>query len=113
MKAGQLHPGDLKPALSKALNKILQTLNKKPVRDHFKNDPAAKELLKRVKVTELLDDVALNTVGGCLGSKLNFASLTCLKQYMFLLLLLLLLLLLSFGPYLEQDIDSFSVQSTF
>ncbi|CAL5343266.1 unnamed protein product [Camellia sinensis] len=41
----QLHPGDLKPALSKALNKILQ-----PVRDHFKNDPTAKELLKRVKV---------------------------------------------------------------
>ncbi|CAL5343268.1 unnamed protein product [Camellia sinensis] len=43
-ESGQLHPGDLKPALSKALNKILQ-----PVRDHFKNDPAAKELLKRVK----------------------------------------------------------------
>ncbi|XP_028102955.1 tyrosine--tRNA ligase 1, cytoplasmic-like [Camellia sinensis] len=44
-ESGQLHPGDLKPALSKALNKILQ-----PVRDHFKNDPAAKELLKKVKV---------------------------------------------------------------
>ncbi|CAK9177272.1 unnamed protein product [Ilex paraguariensis] len=43
-ESGELHPGDLKPALSKALNKILQ-----PVRDHFKNDANAKELLKRVK----------------------------------------------------------------
>nr|DAD21084.1 TPA_asm: hypothetical protein HUJ06_022547 [Nelumbo nucifera] len=41
---GELHPGDLKPALSKALNKILQ-----PVRDHFVNDANAKDLLKRVK----------------------------------------------------------------
>ncbi|KAK8584662.1 hypothetical protein V6N13_138617 [Hibiscus sabdariffa] len=41
---GQLHPGDLKPALSKALNKILQ-----PVRDHFNKDAKAKDLLKRVK----------------------------------------------------------------
>lgn len=40
----KLHPADLKPALSKALNKILQ-----PVRDHFNNDPTAKDLLKRVK----------------------------------------------------------------
>ncbi|KAI3984077.1 hypothetical protein MKX01_035204 [Papaver californicum] len=40
----ELHPADLKPALSKALNKIL-----KPVRDHFTNDPNAKALLKRVK----------------------------------------------------------------
>ncbi|XP_074264808.1 tyrosine--tRNA ligase 2, cytoplasmic-like [Silene latifolia] len=39
-----LHPGDVKPALSKALNKILQ-----PVRDHFANDSNAKELLKKVK----------------------------------------------------------------
>ncbi|XP_039052234.1 tyrosine--tRNA ligase 1, cytoplasmic-like [Hibiscus syriacus] len=43
-ESGQLHPGDLKPALSKALNKILQ-----PVRDHFNNDAKAKDLLKRVK----------------------------------------------------------------
>lgn len=42
--SGNLHPADLKPALSTAINKILQ-----PVRDHFKNDPNAKELLKRVK----------------------------------------------------------------
>ncbi|RZC94498.1 hypothetical protein C5167_026229 [Papaver somniferum] len=40
----ELHPADLKPALSKALNKIL-----KPVRDHFTNDPNAKALLKKVK----------------------------------------------------------------
>jgi tyrosyl-tRNA synthetase len=42
--SGALHPGDLKPALSRALNLILQ-----PVRDHFENDPTAKELLKQVK----------------------------------------------------------------
>ncbi|KAL5720512.1 tyrosine--tRNA ligase [Ranunculus cassubicifolius] len=40
----ELHPGDLKNALSRALNKILQ-----PVRDHFKNDAKAKALLKKVK----------------------------------------------------------------
>ncbi|MED6115686.1 hypothetical protein PIB30_093099 [Stylosanthes scabra] len=43
-ESGELHPGDLKPALSKALNKILE-----PVRQHFKNDKNAKELLKKVK----------------------------------------------------------------
>ncbi|KAH9556872.1 hypothetical protein CY35_07G054600 [Sphagnum magellanicum] len=41
---GLLHPGDLKPALAKALNKILQ-----PVRDHFKNNAQARDLLKTVK----------------------------------------------------------------
>ncbi|XP_042503879.1 tyrosine--tRNA ligase 1, cytoplasmic [Macadamia integrifolia] len=41
---GELHPADLKPALSKALNKILQ-----PVRDHFANDATARDLLKKVK----------------------------------------------------------------
>ncbi|XP_059661361.1 tyrosine--tRNA ligase 1, cytoplasmic [Cornus florida] len=41
---GKLHPLDLKNALSKALNKILQ-----PVRDHFNTDANAKDLLKRVK----------------------------------------------------------------
>ncbi|OVA15217.1 Aminoacyl-tRNA synthetase [Macleaya cordata] len=40
----ELHPADLKPSLSKALNRIL-----KPVRDHFANDANAKDLLKRVK----------------------------------------------------------------
>ncbi|KAG6760571.1 hypothetical protein POTOM_037094 [Populus tomentosa] len=43
-ESGGLHPGDLKPALAKALNMILQ-----PVRDHFSKDPKAKDLLKRVK----------------------------------------------------------------
>ncbi|KAH7860166.1 hypothetical protein Vadar_010112 [Vaccinium darrowii] len=43
-EGGNLHPADLKPALSKALNKILQ-----PVRDHFNNDPSAKKLLKELK----------------------------------------------------------------
>ncbi|XP_015573604.1 tyrosine--tRNA ligase 1, cytoplasmic [Ricinus communis] len=43
-ESGELHPGDLKPALSKAINMIL-----KPVRDHFNNDANAKDLLKRVK----------------------------------------------------------------
>ncbi|KAK1306080.1 hypothetical protein QJS10_CPA10g00864 [Acorus calamus] len=41
---GDLHPADVKPALSKALNRILQ-----PVRDHFKNNSEARELLKKVK----------------------------------------------------------------
>ncbi|KAI4345334.1 hypothetical protein L6164_012466 [Bauhinia variegata] len=39
---------DLKPALSKALNKILE-----PVREHFKKDSNAKDLLKRVKAYRL------------------------------------------------------------
>jgi len=43
-ESGALHPADLKPALAKALNEIIQ-----PVRDHFKNDSKAKELFDRVK----------------------------------------------------------------
>lgn len=42
--SGALHPGDLKPAVSKAINAMLQ-----PVRDHFKNDPDARKLLDQVK----------------------------------------------------------------
>lgn len=42
--SGTLHPGDLKPAVAKAINAMLQ-----PVRDHFKNDPAARKLLEQVK----------------------------------------------------------------
>ena len=42
--AGLLHPGDLKPAVARAINAILQ-----PVRDHFKKDPKAKRLLEQVK----------------------------------------------------------------
>jgi len=41
---GALHPADLKPALAKAINKILQ-----PVRDHFNNNSEAKALLETVK----------------------------------------------------------------
>ncbi|KAL9410882.1 hypothetical protein AB3S75_044623 [Citrus x aurantiifolia] len=41
---GNLHPGDLKPSLSKAINKILQ-----PVRNHFNDNADAMDLLKRVK----------------------------------------------------------------
>lgn len=43
-KSGALHPGDLKPSLSRALNQILQ-----PVRDHFEKNQEAKDLLKKVK----------------------------------------------------------------
>lgn len=42
--SGCLHPGDLKPAVSKAINTMLQ-----PVRDHFKEDPDARKLLDQVK----------------------------------------------------------------
>ncbi|KAL6534397.1 hypothetical protein OROHE_013322 [Orobanche hederae] len=54
-ESGELHPGDLKPSLAKALNLILQ-----PVRDHFNNDAKAKELLKRVKL-QGTDIIALPT----------------------------------------------------
>mmetsp|Transcript_5287 Transcript_5287/g.15169 ORF Transcript_5287/g.15169 Transcript_5287/m.15169 type:complete len:418 (+) Transcript_5287:140-1393(+) len=42
--SGALHPGDLKPALTEAINVILQ-----PVRDHFEKDERAKAILKKVK----------------------------------------------------------------
>ncbi|KAK1860662.1 hypothetical protein I4F81_003250 [Pyropia yezoensis] len=51
--AGDLHPGDLKPALSKAINALLQ-----PVRDHFTNNPKAKALLKQVKSYKVTRSVA-------------------------------------------------------
>ncbi|KAI7730420.1 hypothetical protein M8C21_025365, partial [Ambrosia artemisiifolia] len=41
---GDLHPADLRPALAKAINRILQ-----PVRHHFKTDENAKALFERVK----------------------------------------------------------------
>eukprot|EP00878_Enallax_costatus_P003651 GHUV01003865.1.p1 GENE.GHUV01003865.1~~GHUV01003865.1.p1 ORF type:complete len:410 (+),score=121.69 GHUV01003865.1:293-1522(+) len=41
---GALHPGDLKPALSKALNQILE-----PVRQHFVQNKEAAALLKQVR----------------------------------------------------------------
>ncbi|PRW44958.1 tyrosine--tRNA ligase cytoplasmic [Chlorella sorokiniana] len=43
-ESGALHPADLKPALAKHINTILQ-----PVRDHFENNAEAKALLKQVK----------------------------------------------------------------
>lgn len=42
--SGALHPGDLKPSLSRAINQILM-----PVRKHFEQDEKAKALLKKVK----------------------------------------------------------------
>eukprot|EP00483_Globobulimina_turgida_P000587 UN00587 len=39
-----LHPADLKPALAKAINEMIE-----PVRQHFKNNENAKKLLARVK----------------------------------------------------------------
>ncbi|OEL26417.1 Tyrosine--tRNA ligase 1, cytoplasmic [Dichanthelium oligosanthes] len=44
-ESGALHPADVKPALAKAINIILQ-----PVRDHFNNNSDAKLLLNTVKV---------------------------------------------------------------
>lgn len=43
-RTGALHPGDVKPATARALNKLIQ-----PVRDHFKNSPEAKQILAQVK----------------------------------------------------------------
>ena len=42
--SGDLHPGDLKPAVAAAINDLLQ-----PVRDHFENDPYANTLLKTIR----------------------------------------------------------------
>ena len=41
---GKVHPSDLKPFVAEALNKLIQ-----PVRDHFKNDPYARDLLNTIK----------------------------------------------------------------
>eukprot|EP00483_Globobulimina_turgida_P004320 UN04329 len=43
-KNGKLHPQDLKKALAKEINKMIE-----PVRQHFKNDKKAKKLLAQVK----------------------------------------------------------------
>nr|CAB3479973.1 unnamed protein product [Digitaria exilis] len=48
-ESGALHPADVKPALAKSINKILQ-----PVRDHFNNNSEAKVLLNIVKVHLLI-----------------------------------------------------------
>jgi len=39
-----VHPGDIKPSVARAINKLLQ-----PVRNHFANDPYAKKLLDTIK----------------------------------------------------------------
>ena len=41
--SGQLHPGDLKAALAKEINKRLE-----PVRKHFQSNEHAKQLLKQI-----------------------------------------------------------------
>jgi tyrosyl-tRNA synthetase len=43
-REGTVHPGDLKPACAEAINKLIQ-----PVRDHFKNDVYARDLLATIK----------------------------------------------------------------
>ncbi|GJN25751.1 hypothetical protein PR202_gb13620 [Eleusine coracana subsp. coracana] len=48
--SGALHPADVKPALAKAINQILQ-----PVRDHFNNNSEAKALLGTVKSAVFVD----------------------------------------------------------
>merc|ERR1712013_334168 len=45
--SGQLHPGDLKPALTKAINAMIE-----PVRQHFQKDKKAKKLLAKVRSKE-------------------------------------------------------------
>lgn len=42
--AGELHPGDLKAALARAINAMI-----KPIRDHFANNADARALLERVR----------------------------------------------------------------
>lgn len=41
---GALHPGDLKPAVAKAINELID-----PVRKHFETDPDAKALIAKIK----------------------------------------------------------------
>jgi len=43
-KAGELHPMDLKPAVAKYINDLIR-----PVREHFKKNKKARELLEKVK----------------------------------------------------------------
>jgi len=41
--AGNIHPGDLKPAVAKAINQLLE-----PIRRHFQTDPYARSLYEQV-----------------------------------------------------------------
>jgi len=43
-KSGALHPGDVKAAVAKAINRLIQ-----PVRDHFQTNEEAKKLLHQVR----------------------------------------------------------------
>ena len=43
--SGALHPGDLKPSVVKYINLLLE-----PVREHFKNDEYARNLLQQVLI---------------------------------------------------------------
>lgn len=40
---GKLHPGDLKPAVAKVINELIE-----PVRQHFKNNAEARNLLSLI-----------------------------------------------------------------
>eukprot|EP00941_MAST-03F_sp_MAST-3F-sp1_P005510 g5510.t1 len=57
-----LHPGDLKKALTVALNSLLDN-----VRSHFENDPVAKELLDKMK--QYMAERAAEKAGGKKGKK--------------------------------------------
>lgn len=41
---GLLHPGDLKPAVARVINELIE-----PVRKHFETDPQAKALINKIK----------------------------------------------------------------
>jgi tyrosyl-tRNA synthetase len=47
--AEKIHPGDLKPAVAKAINELI-----KPIRDHFSSNAEAKKLLEQVKAYRTL-----------------------------------------------------------
>lgn len=41
---GKLHPNDLKPAVAKVINELIE-----PVRKHFETNPEAKALIAKIK----------------------------------------------------------------
>lgn len=43
-KQGKMHPNDLKPAVAKVINELIE-----PVRRHFETDPEAKALISKIK----------------------------------------------------------------
>merc|ERR1711871_131117 len=56
-RSGAIHPGDMKDALKRHLNAILQ-----PVRDHFNNNAEAKKLVEKVR--KLVNDQYKKGAGG-------------------------------------------------